>query len=244
MFQPGATERLPLVSWQLDPNSADQRAAMTALYDGGIRHVDSELEQWFGELERRGLLADTLVIVTADHGENLMDRGRVSGHGRFWNEGIRVPLVVRHPRGLGAGTRVRENVHLGDIVPTVLDVLGLPRDPRLPGHSLFGLLPAERVLIGSQDIGAYVLRGTRKIARGKRRYLALDLAADPLERKGKVLDECPEFDEWTALATDPGQRYPPPLELAPFTPEEAEHLRALGYAGEAEDPAEEEADER
>src|SRR4029077_19155583 len=134
---PGATEKLPLVSWKLDPKSSEQREAMAALYDGGIRYVDSKLEQWFGDFERRGLLANTLVIVTADHGENLMARGRITGHGRFWNEGIHVPLIVRHPRGLGAGSRVQENVHLGDIVPTVLDVLGLPADSRLPGRSLF-----------------------------------------------------------------------------------------------------------
>jgi len=243
MFQAGATAKLPLVSWQLDPKSSEQREAMTALYDGGIRYVDSKLERWFADLGRRGLFANTLVIVTADHGENLLDRGRVSGHGRFWNEGIRVPLVVRHPRGLGAGRRVQENAHLGDILPTVLDVLGLPADPRLPGRSLFAPLSPERVVIGSQDIGAYVLLGTRKIARGKQRYLSLDLAADPLEKKGKVLDECPEFAEWTARATDPGIVFAPPHEIAPFTPEEAEHLRALGYAGEVDDPgAAEEAD--
>jgi arylsulfatase A-like enzyme len=245
MFEPGATEKLPLVSWKLDPKSSEQREAMAALYDGGIRYVDSKLEQWFGDLEHRGLLANTLVIVTADHGENLMDRGRITGHGRFWNEGIHVPLIVRHPRGLGAGTRVKENVHLGDIVPTVLDVLGLPADPRLPGRSLFTALPPERVIIGSQDIGDYALLGTRKLARGQKRFLSLDLATDPQEKKGKVLDECPEFAEWTARATDPTVHFAPSHEVEPFTPEEAEHLRALGYAGEVDDPGKaEEADDR
>ena len=236
MFQPGATGKLPLVSWNLDPKNGEQREAMTALYDGGIRYVDTKLEQWFGELERRGLLENALVFVTADHGENLLDRGRVLGHGSFWNEGIRVPLLVRHPRGLGAGTRVPENAHLGDVVPTVLDVLDLPADPRLPGSSLFAPLSPERVIIGSMDIGAYVLLGKRKIARGKQKYLTLDLAADPLEKKGKVLEESPEFAMWTARATDPTIRFPPPHEVAPFTPEEAEHLRALGYAGEVDGP--------
>ena len=241
MFQPGATAKLPLVSWQLDPKNGEQREAMTALYDGGIRHLDSKLEQWFDELERRGLLANTLVIVTADHGENLMDRGRVSGHGRFWNEGIRVPLIVRHPRGLGAGTRVQENVHLGDIVP-VLATVGLTADPRLPGRPLFEPLPSERVIIGSQDIGAYVLLGARKIARGKARYLSLDLAADPEEKKGRVLDDCPLFDEWYARALDPNLAFAPPKQVAAFTPKEAEHLRALGYAGEIDDPGHEESE--
>jgi arylsulfatase A-like enzyme len=243
LFLPGATARLPLVSWQVDPKDPSQLEALAALYDGGIRHVDACLEQWFADPEHRGFLADALVIVTADHGENLMERGRTTGHGRFWNEGIRVPLIVRHPRGEGAGRRVRTNVHLGDIVPTVLATVGLPADPHLAGRSLFGPLPEERVIVGSMDVGAYALLGERKIARGEKRYLALDLAADPGEKKGRVLEESPEFHAWYARAFDAGLRFPPPRKVAALTAEEAEHLRALGYAGEVDDPTAE-ADER
>jgi arylsulfatase A-like enzyme len=234
MFAPGATERLPRVSWELDPKDPAQRADMAALYDGGIRHLDSELEQWFAELERRGLLEDTLVIVTADHGENLLDRGRVSGHGRFWNEAIRVPLIVRHPRGERAGERVRQNVHLGDIVPTVLASAGLPVDPRLPGTSLLAPLPDERVLFGEMEHHSYVLRGSRKIARGKAGFFSVDLAADPLEQRPQILGSCDEFEEWRARAFDPAQRFPPPRTIGQLSADEIEHLRALGYAGQVD----------
>ncbi len=235
-FQPGATQRLPLVSWELDPKNAEQREAMTALYDGGIRHLDSRLEQWFADFERRGMLANTLTIVTSDHGENLLERGRLTGHGRLWNEGIQVPLIVRPPRAEGAGRRVSENVHLGDIVPTVLETVGLPVDPRLPGKSLFGPLPSERVIYGVMDIHSYALLGTRKIAGGKAGFLSLDLAADPEEKKGIVLSERTLFDQWCARAFDATVPFPPPKRIAELSSEEAEHLRALGYAGEVDDP--------
>jgi hypothetical protein len=101
-------------------------------YYGEVAFIDQALGPLFDRLTT--LPRPTLVIVTADHGENLMDRGRITGHGRFWNEGIHVPLVVRHPRGLGAGTRVQENAHLGDIVPTVLDVLGVEPPETIKGH--------------------------------------------------------------------------------------------------------------
>jgi arylsulfatase A-like enzyme len=236
MFLPGAAARLPNVSWELDPSDPGEREALVALYDGGIRHVDAELERWFGELERRGLLDGALVIVTADHGENLLERGRLGGHGRFYEEGIRVPLLVRHPRGEGAGRRVRENVHLGDVVPTVLATVGLPLDPRLPGRSLFEALDPARVLCGEMDVHAYVLRGRRKIARLREdANLVLDLERDPDERRGRIVASAPEFDAWLAEAFDGRVAFPPPLELGPLPPDELEHLRALGYAGEVED---------
>jgi arylsulfatase len=243
LFMPGATAKLPLVPQMLDPHDPLQREALAALYDGGIRHVDAVLGRCFGELERRGLLADGLVVVTADHGENLMERGRNSGHGHFWNEGIQVPLIVRHPAGLGAGERVVENVHLGDVVPTVLDVLGLPPDPRLPGLSLFGALPAERVILGSyepREPRAYVLQGSRKIARGKNGgYLGGDLAADPLEKNGVRFEDGAQFDELYARAFDAGLPFPPPVRIEPPGDQEAEALRALGYAGELDEPEDE-----
>jgi len=239
-FEPGATAKVPRVSWQLDPHDAVQREAVNALYDGGIRYVDAKLEQWFADLERRGLLARTLTVITADHGENLLERGRNGGHGHFWDEGIHVPLIVKHPDGLRAGERVAENAHLGDIVPTVLEVVGLPADPRLPGLSLLHPLPAERVVIGTREPRAYAILGARKIARGMYGgYLGSDLALDPKEKHGVILPDGKLFDEWYAKGLDASLAFPPPKKVGALSDEEAEHLRALGYTGELEAPDEE-----
>jgi len=236
LFAPGATALLPLVAERLDPTDAVQREALGALYDGGIRYLDACLERWFDELERRGLLAHALVIVTADHGENLLERGRIEGHGRFYQEGIHVPLIVHLPKDARAGTRVAERASLCDVVPTVLDFAGLPADPRLPGFSLLGPLPPERALMGSMDAHSYVLRGPRKLAQARaERVLAYDLARDPREEHGRILASAPEFQAWTTEALATGLDFPPPRSLAPLSAEEAADLRALGYGGQIED---------
>jgi arylsulfatase A-like enzyme len=239
-FLEGAAERLPDlppdVIWESENLlDAAQLEALVALYDGGIRHVDTRLEEVFGWLEEQGLLADALVIVTSDHGEALGQRGRLTGHGDLAQEGLHVPLVVRHPRGERAGERVSAVTHLGDIVPTVLDVLGLPTDPALPGRSLFGALPAERVVTGTHVPQEFVVRWPHKLIRKKGQgTVSLDLERDPAEldirpASGKLFDELLE-------AAFPAQRvHPAPRALAPIPPEDLALLRALGYAGEGQE---------
>jgi arylsulfatase A-like enzyme len=76
------------------------------------------------ELERQGTLDDTLVIVTADHGEELGDHG-VWEHNHMYETNLRVPLVVAWPKKLPRGARVGAMVESVDLVPSVCDLLGL-----------------------------------------------------------------------------------------------------------------------
>jgi len=207
---------------------------VVALYDGGIRHVDTRLSEWFEELERAGWLANTLVVITSDHGEALGQRGRLDGHGGFAEEGLHVPLLVRRPDGHGAGTRNPAVVHLGDLVPTVLSALGLPADERLPGTSLLGPIPDERVLVGSYTYppSGYVLRWPEKIMeREGGRCLAVDLAQDP----GELALRPARRERYRELF---GQAFhgPAPLlaprSIGPLPEDERAELRALGYGGE------------
>jgi arylsulfatase A-like enzyme len=237
MFMPDATEKLPKISpdalWESENLlTKEQLAALTALYDGGVRHVDTRLGELFAWLEQQGLLANTLVIVTADHGEALGQRGRLTGHGELAQEGLHVPLVVRHPDGRLAGTRVDAPVHLGDIVPTVLDVAGLDADERLPGRSLFGTLPRERVITGTYLPSEFVVRWPQKIIRRKGvGCVQLDLVRDPGE-----LDIQPapsqRFDELARAAFPHDVRFPAPTEIGEIPEADRAALRALGYGGE------------
>jgi len=244
LFRPGATQELPLFMAELDPHDPRQREALTALYDGGIRHVDHELERWFAWPEAEGFLENTLVIVTSDHGENLMERGRSEGHGHFWNEGIQVPLIVRFPDGRGAGERVDELAHLADIVPTVLEVCGLAAQGELGGRSLAQPLPAERTILGLtegvDEPRAYVMRGTRKIARGMAGgYLASDLGLDPHEKAGVRLPDGTLFDEWWRAAFDTARAFPPAVPIVEeLSVEQRAELEDLGYGGTLDDDAE------
>jgi arylsulfatase A-like enzyme len=98
---------------------------LTARYDGAIAYTDSVIGGFLDELLAGDGGKNTLVVVTADHGEELFDHGGF-GHGfTLHREVVDVPLLIRLPGGEGGGTRVAEPVSLVDVAPTLLDRLGL-----------------------------------------------------------------------------------------------------------------------
>jgi arylsulfatase A-like enzyme len=129
-----------------------ERGYISALYDSGIAYTDRQLGRLIGRLDERGLLDRTLLIVTADHGEELWDHG-LWGHGRAMLEHqIRVPLIVRVPPAmrealdLSEGPEViRQQVRLVDLYPTILDLLGVPLEHEVQGRSLRPLLAGRRL---------------------------------------------------------------------------------------------------
>lgn len=112
-------------------------AYFKALYDAEIARTDRALLDFVGWLDAEGVLADTHLVVTADHGEELLEHGRI-GHS-YWvhEELLRIPLLWIGP-GVPQGRRVDALAGLIDLVPTVFDVLGLepPEDTRFAGRSL------------------------------------------------------------------------------------------------------------
>src|SRR6185436_6011947 len=115
-----------------------------ALYDGEIAFTDHQLGRLLDAIDAEGLAARTLVVVTADHGEGLMQHGHM-GHGlHLYEEAVRVPLVFRWPGSLPAGALVPGPVEHVDLVPTVLDLLGLPRGGgEIEGQSLAAALRGQ-----------------------------------------------------------------------------------------------------
>jgi arylsulfatase A-like enzyme len=106
-------------------------------YDSALAYLDSQLAVLVDELNRRGVLQNTLLVITADHGESFGEHGLI-GHGNsLYLEQIHVPLLVRHPDRVPADLRVPDPVSLRDIPATVLDLAGVAGDP-LPGRSLAG----------------------------------------------------------------------------------------------------------
>jgi arylsulfatase A-like enzyme len=165
------------------------------LYDGEIRGVDDALRAVVGRLTQRGLMDHTVLVVTADHGEELEDHGRMSHGQTVYQEVLQVPLVIRSPR-LPAGRRPGR-ASLMDVVPTLLDLLGIDRshDDPLDGESLAGRLTsdkaapaADRPFLSYLDFvdgtGLSLIRGNHKLVLGKNPYRKelFDLAADPHER--------------------------------------------------------------
>lgn len=168
--------------------SERDRRHLVALYDGEVSYQDAQLATILDGLERRGLADDTMVVITADHGEELFDHGSV-GHGHsLYDELVRVPLLVRVP-GLRPA-RLDGSVGLVDVLPTVLDVLGEPIPDDLSGRSL---LPALRgdgedapplSVAGFMEHWRSVASGRYKlVARSRGRYALYDLQADPGETR-------------------------------------------------------------
>jgi arylsulfatase A-like enzyme len=216
-----------------------------SLYDAEIRYTDNQLGRVLDHLRRRGLDRSTLVVVTADHGEEFLDHGSW-GHGRtLYEEIIRVPLVVHGP-GV-APRREAAQASLLDVAPTILAWAGLPRPAHFQGRSL--LEPAgARETFGDKG---HAKGGARKLfLRGGKAGLKLVLSLDP--KQDRVSGE-----EWFDLAADPAERRPTrPAEAEAdamrrralsrwrearargsagravgLTPEQIERLEALGYVG-------------
>jgi arylsulfatase A-like enzyme len=105
------------------PTDADV-AQIRNLYYAGAAHNDRMIAAVLAELEAQGVLENTLVIVTADHGEELGDHG-VWEHNHMYETNLRVPFVVAWPAKLPRGARVGAMVESVDLVPSVCDLLGL-----------------------------------------------------------------------------------------------------------------------
>jgi arylsulfatase A-like enzyme len=166
------------------------------VYDGGIRSMD----EGFGKLDRflhdSGLYDQTLIILTGDHGEELGEREKVAWHSHsLYDEVLRAPLIVKFPRSWQAGAVVEAQVSHVDILPTVLDVLGIPADSAFVGQSLGRLVTPDRaavdddarIVISQRDDGKEPLTAVRTphwkllTRRSFDVNLLYDLQSDPLE---------------------------------------------------------------
>jgi arylsulfatase A-like enzyme len=118
----------------------DDQAALLALYDGEIRDVDGWVGGIWAEIEAQGLADRTLVVVTADHGDEFGEHGDY-GHGHtVYQELLWVPLIVAGPQVATPGRVVETAVPLLDLMPTLLDVAGAPAPELMRGQSLLAVL--------------------------------------------------------------------------------------------------------
>ncbi|MCC7494648.1 MAG: sulfatase [Fimbriimonadaceae bacterium] len=112
-----------------------------AQYDAEIAYMDSCLQHLWQFLEDEGCFQDTLVMITADHGEELTEHEMWYDHHGLYDTNLHVPLIMLHPE-LPADERLGGMVTHLDLVPTVLDACGLAVGDELPGRSLLPLVEA------------------------------------------------------------------------------------------------------
>jgi arylsulfatase A-like enzyme len=221
---------------------------MRKLYDAELRYTDDALAELFALLDEAGLLEDAVVAVVADHGESLGEHGYYFGHWDVLWENARIPMLIAHPDGRYAGTRVRELVRSIDLMPTLLAWLGLPAPEGLDGVDLTALIEGDASPIAdayteqSEYFPVHALRtpdwllvrdrpsGDDGAQPAPRLYRRVDGRATPddvaaehpevLARLTPRLDALYEPD-------DPGERVAIPVPEAV-----REQLRALGYLEE------------
>jgi len=116
----------------------ERKADLTARYDSNISYVDHCLKRLFSEM---GWSRDTVLVVTADHGEEFWEHG-IRGHGKnLFRGAVQVPLLLYFPENSRQGQRVERNVSSLDLLPTLCEIIGKPAPPQAEGMSL---LPAVR----------------------------------------------------------------------------------------------------
>jgi arylsulfatase A-like enzyme len=120
--------------------------ALRARYDAEIAWIDAAVGELLDDLERRGLLEDTLVVVTSDHGEAFREHGRIQHGWEPYRELTHVPLILRPPVDWEPFHRVEEIVGLVDVMPTVLDLVGAEIPDACQGRSLAAALRGEPLL--------------------------------------------------------------------------------------------------
>lgn len=121
-------------------------------YDGEVAYTDSLVGEFRQALEDRGLLDSSLVILTADHGEGLGDHGE-SSHGFFlYDTTIHVPLIVRLPSAAHGGRVVESAVSHVDLLPTILDAVGVRAPDVVHGESLLPMIEGDETNL---DRGVY-----------------------------------------------------------------------------------------
>ena len=111
-----------------------------ALYYGETTYQDEQFGRLIGKLEQLGILDETLIVVTNDHGEEIAEHGGM-GHGwTLYEEQLRAPLIMRAPGLFPAGAKIPDIVEHVDVAPTIVEALGLPPLPRADGLSLLPLI--------------------------------------------------------------------------------------------------------
>ena len=157
--------------WGMDERDFEH---VLALYDGEIRYTDDHLGQIIEALESQGLLDDTIIVVTSDHGEEFLEHRR-KGHAQsLFEEVIRIPLVVRYPKGVRAGAVFDDQVRLADVAPTIVGLAGV---------DAAGFPSVEAPVFGARDLSLW-LAGDRALpsfprllAVGSLQFMGLDASS-------------------------------------------------------------------
>ena len=225
-------------------------------YDGALHYADTTLAGLFQAVDDLGIGKRTIVVVTSDHGEAFHEHGTTRHGNALFEELLRVPFIWHAPGLIAPGRRIADVVGLVDVVPTVLDLVGLPVPDLLQGRSLAPFLRREgsadatdpqRVLFSenASERDTLVARTTtwKAVFETAGTMRVHDLLYDPDERspisgnlfapaavdaRTAFLEECEHVRAGLAARAPATEPAPAPTDVPDA--EQRQRLRALGYA--------------
>jgi arylsulfatase A-like enzyme len=226
-----------------DPLDDAQRRDMVARYDGDILFADTVFGGLLDKMRALGLLDDTIVVLTSDHGEEFYEH-RNWGHGHsVYNEVLHVPLIVRYPTVFAPGQRVDATVMSIDIVPTLLALVQSPPMALAAGRSLVDAGRRPRSPDAFSEL-IYKFGAARAVVSGEEKLIDLrqgdrtqnllydlrddfgeqhDLAASSVPETTRMTQELDAVRDWAAA-------HQAEAESAVVSDETEQRLKALGYA--------------
>lgn len=228
------------------PPGPSPRGMPIGTYDGEIAFADEQMGALLDFLDRSGLAAKTLLVITSDHGEGLKNHGRMEHGYWIYEEEVRVPLVFRWPGELPAGKSVSGPVELVDVLPTILHLLRVPAGAAaFEGRSLVPYLrgeattdPERRIYLHRQPIET----GGRRVEEfgvraGRFKYIEsesqndrelYDLVADAGETRNLCAERARTCDGLRAQLRRWREARGRPAEQT-ISEEDRASLKALGY---------------
>lgn len=212
------------------------RSRYELAYDGEIASADAALGELFSYLREVGIYDRAVIVLLSDHGEGLGDHGEAE-HGIFlYREVIQVPLIIKLPGNLRAGSTVEEPVQLIDLLPTLVPMVGGAVPDGLAGRNLFSPRDEEdpeaivaetlvpRIHFGWSELWSVIV-GRHQLIVAPRPEL-YDLVDDPAQRHNLVESRRADTARLARLLEPHLKGHGEPVTI---DPDEARRLRALGY---------------
>ena len=237
-----ATRYLKNVNLNRIKIAEDDLKYIVSLYDSGIAYMDNKIGDLFNILRAAGLYENSLIILTSDHGEEFQEHGRMLHNNLFYDETMHVPLIVKLPGQNNNHREFNSLIESIDIMPSILDFLGVEKKPYMQGESFFSLIDdngakewKENVFAFGDNSSAFIRTKRWKLLTDsllrKGGFKLFDLLEDPME-KFDVKDKYPEVTKNLKnelIAKYKAIQKKTSAKQVILTEEQKEKLKALGY---------------